>query len=229
MQERKKAVIIVSGGSGSRMGGEIPKQYLVVNRKPVLVWTIEKFLNYDPGIQIVLVLGEEHDVYWDDIYRNYFEKKAGFKHETMVIAQGGTMRFDSVRNGLKRVDPGCIVGIHDAVRPMVSKETITRCFKAAAKFGSAIPVIDVEDTIRSGDKMKSSQLDRGQLKRVQTPQVFLAEQIKEAYSQPFRIEFTDDASVYEAMFGKVMLVEGNPENLKITKPPDLRIASVFLN
>lgn len=229
MQERKKAVIIVSGGSGSRMGGEIPKQYMMVNGKPVLVWTIEKFLNYDPGIQLVLVLGEEHDIYWDGIYRQYFERRAGFKNESLVTTQGGTMRFDSVRNGLKRIDPGCIVGIHDAVRPMVSGETISRCYEAASEYGSAIPVIDVEDTIRSGDKMKSSQLDRGQLKRVQTPQVFLAERIKEAYSQPFRKAFTDDASVYEAMFGSVMLVEGNPENLKITKPPDLRIASVFLH
>ena len=217
------AVIIVSGGSGTRMGSLIPKQYLEVNGKPVLAWTLEKFLLFDPGIMIILVIGNKHQSYWDNIRRSYFN------NIHVTVTRGGEKRFHSVKNGLKMIDRECVVGIHDAARPMVSIDTIRRCYFSAREYGSAIPVIDVEDTIRSERSGISTQLDRETLKRVQTPQVFIASKIKEAYQQPYNQSFTDDASVFESMFKSVKLVEGNPDNIKITKQTDLVLASAILH
>ncbi len=151
-----------------------------------------------------------------------------FENRDFHLARGGPKRFDSVKSGLELLEEDCTVAIHDAVRPMVSIETIRRCFDSARDFGSAIPVIDVEDTIRSVEKETSFQLQRQSLRQVQTPQVFDAKQLKEAYTQQYRPEFTDDASVYEMRYGSVKLVEGNKENIKITTPSDLKIASTLL-
>jgi len=222
MQNRDNAVIIVSGGSGSRMQNDVPKQYLEVNGKAIIVWTIEKFLHFDPNILIILVLGDDHEDFWTPIKERYFMKG------NFLLAGGGETRFDSVKNGLAVLEKDCIVGIHDAVRPMVSIETIKRCYHSAREYGSAIPVIDVEDTIRSVDGERSAQLKRENLKRVQTPQVFEGRQLKDAYTQYYCPDFTDDASVFEKKFGTVRLVEGNPENIKITRPADLNIAAALL-
>jgi len=223
MQILQNAVIIVSGGSGSRMQSEVPKQYMDVNGKAILVWTVEKFLAFDPQIFIVLVLADGHQDFWNPIKNRFFRERE------FIMARGGESRFDSVKSGLEMIKDDCIVGIHDAVRPMVSIETIKRCYDSAREFGSAIPVIDVEDTIRSVGAQNSNQVNRENLKRVQTPQVFAAHQIKEAYRQSYTIEFTDDATVYERKFNSVKLVEGNPENIKITKPVDLKILSILLS
>lgn len=222
MQNKGNAVIIVSGGTGSRMQNDVPKQYLKVNGKAILVWTIEKFLHFDPNIIIILVLGNGHEDFWAPIKERYFMKGNFF------LASGGDTRFDSVKSGLAVLEKDCIVGIHDAVRPMVSSETIKRCYHSAREYGSAIPVIDVEDTIRSFDGERSAQLKREDLKRVQTPQVFEGRQLKDAYTQYYSPDFTDDASVFEKKFGTVRLVEGNPENIKITRPADLNIAAALL-
>jgi 2-C-methyl-D-erythritol 4-phosphate cytidylyltransferase len=222
MQNTDNAVIIVSGGSGSRMQNELPKQYLKIKGKPILAWTIEKFLHFDQNILIILVLGEGHEAYWAPIKDRYF-MNGNFLH-----TRGGDTRFDSVKSGLAVLDKDYIVGVHDAVRPIVSSETIKRCYDSAREYGSAIPVIDVEDTIRSVDGPKSTQLKRESLMRVQTPQVFKSRQLLDAYTQSYRLDFTDDASVFEMKFGDVRLVEGNPENIKITKPADLKIAAALL-
>ncbi|MBN1132243.1 MAG: 2-C-methyl-D-erythritol 4-phosphate cytidylyltransferase [Bacteroidales bacterium] len=222
MKSGENAVIIVSGGSGTRMRSDLPKQYLEVNGKPIIVWTLEKFLLFDPEVWIVLVLGHGHEQYWEPI------KEGWFSHNRIVVTEGGEKRYDSVKNGLKIIDRDCIIGIHDAVRPMVNVETIRRCYHSARKYGSGIPVVAVEDSIRSEMEGKNAPVMRDTLKRVQTPQVFRAGEILKAYEQPFNRFFTDDASVYEAMFRSVRLVEGNTENIKITHQSDLIFASGLL-
>ena len=202
MQNTDNAVIIVSGGSGSRMENEVPKQYLKVNGKAILAWAIEKFLHFDPNIEIILVLGDGHEDFWAPIKERYFMKR------NIILARGGATRFDSVKSGLDVLGEDRIVGIHDAVRPMVSGETIERCYNTAREYASAIPVIDVEDTIRSVDGARSTLLKRENLKRVQTPQVFEGRKLKAAYTQSYSPDFTDDASVFEKKFGTVRLVEG---------------------
>jgi len=228
MPELSHTVIIVSAGSGTRMGASIPKQYMLVNRKPVLVWTMQKFMIFDPDIRIVIVIGKDHDKYFNSIFNEYVVNNDDWSRREIVVTTGGDSRFESVRKGLEMVNPEGLVGIHDAVRPMVSPETIARCFETAAEKGSAIPVIEVEDSIRVLDGTSNNRIERERLKRVQTPQVFKADRIKAAYNFSTGGTFTDDASVYEKKFGNVTLVEGNYENIKITKPFDLQIAGLLL-
>jgi 2-C-methyl-D-erythritol 4-phosphate cytidylyltransferase len=217
------AVVIVAGGAGRRMGSSIPKQYLDLKGKPLIIHTLEKFFKYDPEIKVVLVLGKDHHKFWEGISVSHN------KYREIIVAVGGETRYDSVKNGLKHIENGLVVGIHDAVRPLVSQETITRCYAAAAESGSGIPVVDMDESVRiiSGSG-RSENLERTKLKRVQTPQVFKSEQIRQAYEKARNPAFTDDASVYEALFDKVTLVKGNPENIKITSPADLRLASLIL-
>lgn len=228
MPELSHTVIIVSAGSGTRMGASIPKQYMLVNRKPVLVWTMQKFMIFDPDIRIVIVIGKDHDKYFNSIFNEYVVNNDDWSRREIVVTTGGDSRFESVRKGLEMVNHAGLVGIHDAVRPMVSPETIARCFETAAEKGSAIPVIEVEDSIRVLDGTSNNRIERERLKRVQTPQVFKADRIKAAYNFSTGGTFTDDASVYEKKFGNVTLVEGNYENIKITKPFDLQIAGLLL-
>jgi 2-C-methyl-D-erythritol 4-phosphate cytidylyltransferase len=217
------ALVVVAGGSGRRMGGTIPKQYLDLNGKPLIIHTLDRFFEYDREMQVVLVMAGGHRKFWDVISLSY-ERGTG-----IVVARGGETRYDSVKNGLQYIEDGMVVGIHDAVRPLVSIETIDRCYRAAAESGSGIPVVDMDDSVRmvSGSG-ESTHLDRSRLKRVQTPQVFRSERIKRAYDQTCDPSFTDDASVYESLFKPVTLVEGNAENIKITSPIDLRLASLIL-
>lgn len=218
----KRAVVIVAGGTGRRMGGEIPKQYLKLEGKPVIIHTLEQFKRFDPDMDVVLVLAQKHRKFWETMASAHSDMSP------IKLATGGVSRFHSVRNGIQEIEDDVVVGIHDAVRPFVSMETLERCYSTAHKTGSAIPVIDMDESVRmiKGDQ-SSVHMDRSALKRVQTPQVFRAKMIREAYNHTEDHTFTDDASVFESHFGKVTLVEGNRQNIKITTPTDLLLASLF--
>lgn len=218
----KKFVIIVAGGSGSRMGTEIPKQFLELAGKPVLMHTIQIFCDYDPDCELILVLPEKQWEFWNGLC---------LKHSFSIVHQvvtGGETRFDSVRNGLKLIKDEGIVFIHDGVRPLVSSETLQRCFEMALKNGNAIPVLPVTESLRKLEGEHTISVDRSLYFNVQTPQTFRSEQILEAFRQNYDIAFTDDASVVEKAGYSIALVKGNPENIKITAPTDLIIAEAFL-
>ena len=218
----KRGVVIVAGGTGRRMESEIPKQYMELNGKPVILHTLEKFFQFDPDIKVVLVMADDHRKLWNGI--SLFHKYGS----RVEIVPGGESRYDSVKSGLRFINDGLVVGIHDAVRPLVSRDTLERCYSTAAERGSAVPVIEMDDSVRMvGDHGSSVHLERSKLRRVQTPQVFKSELLKEAYGQTCDPAFTDDASVYESLFEKVVLVEGNWENIKITTPTDLQLASIL--
>lgn len=205
------------------MKSDIPKQYLDLAGKPLIIRTLERFRAFDPRIRIVLVMAATHRHFWDVISLSY---DLG---PHISLAPGGKSRYESVKNGLDHIGPDCIVGIHDAVRPLVSITTIERCYTAAASEGSGIPVIGMDESVRMVDaRQMSTHLDRSTLRRVQTPQVFRSGMLKKAYLQPYRSSFTDDASVFESAFEKVTLVEGNPENIKITTPLDMQLAALLL-
>ena len=219
----RRAVVIVAGGTGIRMGGEVPKQYLELAGKSLIVHALEKFLQFDPRMEVVVVMAPSHRDHWDAI---------SDKHEFLsgiTVVNGGARRFDSVKNGLNHVEDGLVVGIHDAVRPLVSQGTLERSYSAAVRWGSGVPVIALDDSVRILDGAEGSAgVDRTKLRRVQTPQVFQSGLIKQAYNQQTNPAFTDDASVYESHFGEVKLVEGNRENIKITTPADLKLAMALI-
>ena len=217
----RKHVIIVAGGKGLRMGGDIPKQFLPVHGKPVLMRTLEAFYAYDPSIHIILVLPVSQQAYWKELCREFnFE----LSHD---IADGGETRFQSVKNGLELVEGEGLVGVHDGVRPFVSQDVIVRCYKEALEKKAVIPVIGVVETVRHLIDEGSVTVPRDQYKLVQTPQVFDASLLRRAYGQEYTDFFTDDASVVEALGEKVYLVEGNRENIKLTTPFDLKLAEVL--
>ena len=219
------AIIIVAGGKGLRMGGDIPKQFVPIAGKPILMRTIERFKEYDAAIQIVLVLPESQLDYWKSLCAEY-----GFTQE-VTIANGGDTRFHSVMNGLALVNPEVqLIGVHDGVRPFVSVATIAACYDEAARSGAAVPVIEPVETVRhltSADGT-SETVARGDYRLVQTPQVFTADLLRRAYRQPFTPFFTDDASVVEALGHSVTLVAGNRENIKITTPFDMVVGEAIL-
>jgi len=217
---KQKYIIIVAGGKGARMGAEIPKQFLILNGKPVLMHTIESFYNYDKSIKIILVLPEEQQDYWKQLC-----EKFNFKINHQIIF-GGETRFHSVKNGLDTITEGSVlIGIHDGVRPLVSLDVISRCYDTAAEKDVAFPVIPVLETLRKKTKKGSITVNRADYYLVQTPQVFNSEIIKKAYLQDFSDTFTDDVSVVEALNEyPVYEVEGSRENIKITTPIDLIIA-----
>lgn len=215
--------LIVAGGKGLRMGSELPKQFLPIGGKPVLMRTIEAFYAYNPEIRIVLVLPCSQQAYWAELCRLY---RFSIPHH---IANGGETRFHSVKNGLAFVSTPGLVGVHDGVRPFVSREVIARCYALAAEKKAVIPVTDVVETVRRLTGEKSETVNRDKYKLVQTPQVFDAELLKQAYRQPYTPHFTDDASVVEALGEPVCLTEGNRENIKITTPFDLKIAAALLD
>lgn len=220
--------IIVAGGKGLRMGGDIPKQFIPVNGMPVLMHTIRRLREYDPQMHIVLVLPKDHQDYWRQLCGEYCFTD---KHD---IADGGSTRFHSSQNGimaLAEAPDSDIVAIHDGVRPLVSVETIGRCFTAAAESGAAIPVLPVIDTLRYVGHADENGVNteqghnvlRSDYRVVQTPQTFRLALLRRAFTQPFSERFTDDASVVEALGEKVTMVDGNRENIKITTPYDLKV------
>lgn len=219
----KYYVIIVAGGTGSRMNASIPKQFLLLNEKPVLMHTIRAFHQSSVKPVILLVLNSSYHSYWTDLCNEF-----GFDIKHTVIG-GGEQRFDSVKNALSFVEPDSLVAVHDAVRPVVSEELICRCFSEAAENGSAIPVTASRDSLRRREGEHSVALRREDIFIVQTPQVFRSSILKQAYLQPFNSEFTDDASVVEKNGGNIHTTEGDPANIKITYPEDLEIAALLLN
>lgn len=221
-QMNEKSVIIVAGGSGKRMGSEIPKQFLLVVGKPVLMHTLEVFYNYDPDIEILLVLPENQHNYWLNLCDSY---NFNIKH---TLAKGGSERFYSVKNGLEKIQGKGMVAVHDGVRPLVSKTTIDACFAACMNHQAVIPVIAATESIRKIENNESQALNRSLYFMVQTPQVFELSLLKKAYGQEFDALFTDDASLVERLGHKIYTVEGNPENIKITRPLDLKIANALL-
>jgi len=218
-----RSVVIVAGGTGTRMQSETPKQFLDLLGKPVIIWTIEKFLSFDQDIKTILVLPESHLIVWHGLREKYRVA------ESVITTTGGATRFHSVMKGLANVQPDEIVGIHDAVRPLVPLETLQKCYSEAEKSGSAVPVIEAEDSLRTVIGTGSSILDRSTVKRVQTPQVFQAHKLLTAYENCLERDYTDDASVYESYYGQITLVEGNIENIKITFPSDMKVAAALMS
>lgn len=219
---KQKIAIIVAGGKGERMNADIPKQFLEIKARPILMHTLGVFRKYDAAMQLILVLPAVQIDFWKELC-----KKHAFKLEHTIV-NGGQTRFESVKNGLQRVELPALVAVHDGVRPLVSVETIERCFATAQEFDAAIPVIDLVDSIRQVTTDGSISVDRTAYKLVQTPQVFDGSLLKKAYEQEFSALFTDDASVVENMRTKIHLVEGNRENIKITTAMDLEMAEVIL-
>lgn len=228
----RKYVLIVAGGKGLRMGGDLPKQFIPLEGKPVLMHTLEAFHRWDASARLVLVLPEDHQPYWNMLCR-----EIGCKAPHR-IANGGETRFHSVRNGLELLSEEiritsegngkALIAVHDGVRPFVSSEVIATCFEEAGKSGAAIPVTPMIDSLRETDPDGSHPVDRSRYFAVQTPQVFDAELLLKAYSQEFTPLFTDDASVVEAMGHAIRLVTGNRENIKLTTPFDLLVAKALL-
>ena len=219
----KKYAIIVAGGNGTRANTPIPKQFMKLDGKPVIMHTITKFTEAGINIEIILVLNKEQIPYWQELCKeNNFN--IGVK-----VAEGGENRFESVKNGLLLVDEEGIVAVHDAVRPLVSAKTIITAFKAAEMYGNAVPAIPLSDSIRQIDSSKSIAVDRTRYCVIQTPQCFQAKMLKKAYATAeYKIHFTDDASVVEHTGEKIHLVDGNPDNIKITTPRDFVLAEALL-
>ena len=238
-------VIIVAGGKGLRMGSDIPKQFLPIGGKPVLMRTLERFREFDKDLQIILVLPEAQQDYWQGLCKEY-----GFQVEYQ-LANGGQTRFHSVQNGLALIpdDAEGVVGVHDGVRPFPSIEVIRNCYETARTAKAVIPVIPVVETLRhissNGQtrtdtdkkeslspevrcKKESRTVPRDEYRLVQTPQTFDIQLLKAANRQPYNDGFTDDASVVESYGHQITLVEGNRENIKITTPYDLKIAEVLI-
>lgn len=219
----KKYAIIVAGGKGLRMGGELPKQFIPVEGRPVLMRTLDAFYACENSIQIILVLPRDHQPYWQELCREY---QFAVPHR---IADGGATRFHSVQNGLALVDEAdALVAVHDGVRPFVSYEVIERCYQEAALHGAVVPVIPVVETVRHLLPEGSETVNRDAYRLVQTPQTFSVSLLRRAYEQPFCDAFTDDASVVEALGHVVHLVEGNRENIKLTTPFDLIVAQALV-
>lgn len=219
-------VIIVAGGRGTRMGSDLPKQFLSVGGKPVLMRTIERFYEYSNDLNIIVVLPKDQQDYWKGLCE---------KHNFTIphkIADGGASRFESSKNGLALVpdDEEGVVAFHDGVRPFVSTDVIDRCFEMAHEEYTAVPVIPVTDTLRHVDSRTKNTftVDRNLFRAVQTPQVFDISLAKQAFNQPERKGFTDDASVIESLGVNVNTVEGNKENIKITTPFDLKVAEILI-
>ncbi|WP_027420152.1 2-C-methyl-D-erythritol 4-phosphate cytidylyltransferase [Crocinitomix catalasitica] len=215
-------IIITAGGIGKRMGAAIPKQFILLNGKPILMWTIRKFYEFDTAIEIILVLPEAEVENWQQLCTDY---NFSIQHQVVV---GGKERFDSVKNGLKNAT-GSWIGVHDAVRPLVDLTVIKNCYSQVEKLKAVIPVVQLKDSIRTIDGDFSTAEDRSGFRLVQTPQVFESTLLKAAYQQSFSTLFTDDASVVESNKVNVHLIDGNEENIKITTKNDLLIASALLN
>ena len=217
-------IIIVAGGKGLRMGTDIPKQFLPIGGKPVLMRTLERFREYAADLQIILVLPQGQQDYWRELCQQY--------HFTVeyTLANGGETRFHSVQNGLALIPDNAegVVGVHDGVRPFPSVEVIRNCYETARGKKAVIPVIPVVETLRHLKDYTSVTVPRGDYRLVQTPQTFDIQLLKAANRQPYNDGFTDDASVVEAFGFDVTLVEGNRENIKITTPYDLKVAEVLI-
>lgn len=220
----EKYAIIVAGGKGVRMGWDLPKQFMLLNGRPVLTHTIEAFYEYDPSVRIILVLPGEHTEHWSQLCTDF---RFTTPHQVVV---GGDTRFWSVRKGLEKVERGAVVAVHDGVRPLVGKELIARAYETAIAYKGAYPVIPPTDSVRELDGAEESHsVNRSNYRLVQTPQVFWSDVLIDAYRQEYRETFTDDVSVVEAAQSvRPVMIEGNPENIKITSPVDVIVAEALM-
>ena len=224
MSDRYRYLIIVAGGKGLRMEAAVPKQFLLLAGRPMIFHTIDRFLEYDPDMELIIVLPQDSVDRWPQLCDKY-----GFDHDHNIIA-GGQERFNSVKSGLSLVRQESLVAVHDAVRPRVSIETIDRCFSMAEKKGNAVPFIRTAESVRRiNDRGGNSYMPRQSVALIQTPQVFRSDILLAAYARVYDPSFTDDASVVEAAGNKINLVEGNRENIKITTAEDLEITNAILS
>jgi len=217
-----KYAIIVAGGTGTRMKGEVPKQFMLLNSKPVILHSIEAFHDYDPSVLIILVIHPDYIELWEKLSTEF---KISIPYQ---VVTGGKTRFDSVKNGLKLIKEEGLVAVHDAARPVINADFIGKLFSAASAYGSAIPAVHINDTIRTIDGDTSHQSDRTFLRAVQTPQVFKISELQRAYTQSYEPIFTDDGSVMESAGFHVHLSEGLQENIKITRLQDIATAEVLM-
>jgi 2-C-methyl-D-erythritol 4-phosphate cytidylyltransferase len=223
MSSIDKYAIIVAGGSGQRMGSKLPKQFLEIKGRPILIRTLEAYYNYSKELQLILVLPEAHIDTWNSICERYHF------HLPLTIRPGGTTRFRSVKNGLEAIKENSgLVAIHDGVRPLVDSSIINDSFEIAKHHGSAIAAIPLKSSIRQITDSGSKALDRQNYRIVQTPQTFKVELIKKAYQIEELPTFTDDASVWEAAGFQVTLFEGSEKNIKITTIHDLLVAEMLM-
>lgn len=219
----EKYIIIVAGGSGTRMNSVSPKQFLELKGKPILMHTISAFVSALPEIKVIVVLLSQYNDEWKRLC-----EKHNFNTPHQLV-DGGETRFHSVKNGLSLVPENCIVGVHDAARPLVSTETILKTFQMADQKGNASPSVPINESIRKVAGEHNQAVSRDEYSVIQTPQCFKSSILKKAFLQEYSMSFTDDASVIEAIGEKVNLVEGNRENIKITTPQDLIIAEALIN
>lgn len=217
-----KYAVIVAGGAGTRMGSATPKQFLLINEKPVLYYTIKTFLEAYDDLKIVLVLPED----FTDMGREIID--AWFDYSRIKITAGGESRFHSVHNGLQLIEDDGVVFVHDGVRCLLTKELIYRCYEKALETGSAIPVVPVKDSVRLITEDDNEALDRNKVVLVQTPQAFHSKILLTAFEIDYKERFTDEATVVEAFGLKIQLVEGEENNIKITRPIDLLFAQQVL-
>lgn len=216
------SVIITAGGIGARMNASLPKQFLLIKERPLLMYTIELFYQFNPKSQLILTLPDDWIEYWEDQLVEH-----DFEIPHRVIA-GGKERYHSIKNALQYCQSE-FVAVHDGVRPLVSNETLTRCFEAVRKNDAVIPVMPVSESLRIIQESHSHAVDRSQYLIVQTPQCFRTSVLKKAYEKEYHQTVTDDACLVEEAGYQITLVDGNPENIKITRQSDLRLAEMFLN
>ena len=218
----KKYAIIVAGGSGTRMGGHLPKQFMLLRDKPVLYYTLKTFIEAYDDLQVILVLPVDYTDMGQEIIDAFFDK------DRIRITAGGDTRFQSVKNGLALVEEESVVFVHDGVRCLLTKELIHRCYAMAAETGTAIPAIPSKDSIRLITDEGNAAFDRNRVMLIQTPQTFHSKIIVPAFQIDYKDKFTDEATVAEAYGMKVSLVEGEETNIKITRPVDLLLAEQIL-
>jgi 2-C-methyl-D-erythritol 4-phosphate cytidylyltransferase len=218
----KKTAIIVAGGTGQRMGTALPKQFLAIEGKSILLHTVDQFVSAFSDINFVIVLPADYIHEGENIIAS-----SGLVQSFLFVA-GGDTRFQSVKNGLAQADPASIVFVHDAVRCLLTPDLIQRCYQQAVEKGSAIPAVSSTDTVRIIEGTKHHVVDRANVMMIQTPQTFNAAILKKAFEQAYQPSFTDEANVLEASGKEVYLIEGEHENIKITRPLDLAIAEYIL-
>lgn len=219
----KKIAVIVAGGTGSRMGKDIPKQFLLLNEKPILWYSIRAFLQAFEDMEIIVVAHQDHLERTQQIIDLFQERNK------ILLVTGGDTRFASVKNGLEQIHAPAVVFVHDAVRCLVSQKLISSCFEQAVEKGSAVPAVVSTDSIRVEEGAENKLVDRESVRIVQTPQTFRSEILLPAFAQPYSAFFTDEANVVEHSGQQVHLIEGDYANIKITRPVDMAIAEFYLS
>lgn len=222
IRKMKKFAVIVAGGSGSRMGSATPKQFLLLNDKPILYYTLESFLSAFDDIKIVLVVPSMFLQQASEMIIQCSDPKK------ITLCEGGVTRFQSVKNGLQHTEHPSVIFVHDGVRCLVSTQLIRNCYKVALEKGSAVPAVAVTDSIRKITANGNEAVDRSQFRAIQTPQTFRSEWLLPAFQQPYKDQFTDEATVVEAAGHPIHLIEGEKENIKITYPYDALLAEQIL-